>query len=369
MAPAFSSRREAGVFALFLLVVLALPLLVPKSALPPREQIYAALPWDVGPFPFIHKQIYEEKGDIDIAIMGSSRIWACLDTPYLQQQLSEKLGRKAVVVTIGWPWAGFDALYMMSRDLMEHRKVHMLIFSDETSLMGVQETPHEQAWRWFRYSEEITEMAGLPWRVRLTYYYGTILGMPRTLLTMIRPNLAPVETQEKFKSLEDVHHWIMPSEQLGALSVREFYPDQPEDFAPYTPEWSASPSEVVTYSPATASEFQFGNGPTNSLQIYYARRLAAMARDHGTKLVCLSVPAIASRRSPVLKEPYFWPDVLHTDVALVGIPSRDLFSGLTDRDVAKLFWDNVHFNLNGQRYFTRIVAPSLFDIYDETETH
>ncbi len=368
MAPSFSSTREAGAFALFLLFVLALPLLIPKSALPPREQIYATLPWEVGPFPFIHRQIYEEKGDIDIAIMGSSHVWASLDTPYLQQKLSEKLGRKAVVVTIAWPWTGFDALYMMARDLMEHRKVHMLVFSDETGLVE-RDAPHEQAWRWFRYSEEIAEMAGLPWRTRMTYYYGTILGMPRTLLTMIRPNLPPVETPEKFKTLDEVHHWIMPSERMGALSVLEDYPDRPEDFAPYTPDWNASPSEVVTYSPATASEFQFDKGSLHSLQIYYGRKLAAMAQAHGTKLVYLSIPTTVSRRLPVLRERYFWPDALRANIILLGIPPRELFAGLSDADVTKLFWDNVHFNLNGQKYFTRIVAPKLFDIYDETEAH
>jgi hypothetical protein len=369
MAPAFSSAREAGLFGLLVLVVLALPLLIPKSALPPREQIYAALPWEVGPFPYIHQQIFEEKSDVDIAIMGSSRTWASLATPYLQEKLSEKLGRKAVVVSVCWPWAGFDALYMMSRDLMQQRKVHMLIFSDETSLMGSLDAPHEQAWRWLRYSEETEEMSGLSWQSRLAYYYGTVLGMPRTLMTMLRPNLPPVLTPEKFKTLDEVHHWIMPPDRLGALSVKETFPDRTDDFAPYTPDWSASPSEVVTYSSETASDFKFGQGPTDSLQIYYAQKLAAMAKAHDTQLVCLNVPSFTGRRLPELKEPYFWPDTLHAPVTMLGIPSSELFSGLTDQDITKLFWDNVHFNLNGQEYFTRIVAPKLFDLYAEPQNH
>ena len=180
MSPAFSSTRQAGGFGLLLLVMLLLPVLISRFLLPPREQIYASLPWNVGPYPFIHDQIFRETSDVDIAIIGDSQIWAAIDTPYLQQQLSAKLGHPAVVISLCCPWAGFDGLYFLVRDLLQHRKVHMLVFSDASGLSVVQDTPHKQAWRWFRYAEDAGELAGLPLRYKLSYYYGSILGMPRT---------------------------------------------------------------------------------------------------------------------------------------------------------------------------------------------
>ena len=44
MRPAFSSTRQAGMFALLLLLLLVLPLL-PKSFLPPRRESYSSEPW------------------------------------------------------------------------------------------------------------------------------------------------------------------------------------------------------------------------------------------------------------------------------------------------------------------------------------
>ena len=100
--------------------------------LPPREQIYhASMPWNVGPYPFIYDQIYQEKSDVDIAIIGDSQIWTGLDTPYLQQQLSAKLGRPAVVISLCCPAGpGFDGVYFhRARSHLQHRKVHMLVFA------------------------------------------------------------------------------------------------------------------------------------------------------------------------------------------------------------------------------------------------
>jgi hypothetical protein len=73
MSAAFSSTRQAAAFALLLLLLLLLPALMGKSCLPPREQIYSSLPWGAGAFPYMRDQFFDEKEDIDIAFMGSSR--------------------------------------------------------------------------------------------------------------------------------------------------------------------------------------------------------------------------------------------------------------------------------------------------------
>ena len=79
MDPAFSSPRQAGAFALLLLVILLAPLLAGKWFLPTREQMYSSVGRDTIDFPNFHQQIFEEKGDIDIAIMSSSRLGCALD--------------------------------------------------------------------------------------------------------------------------------------------------------------------------------------------------------------------------------------------------------------------------------------------------
>ncbi len=75
MQPAFSSTKQAAAFATLILLILLSPALVGKSLLRSRDQIYSSLPWGVGPYPYLHNQIFEEKGDIDVAFMGTSTMW------------------------------------------------------------------------------------------------------------------------------------------------------------------------------------------------------------------------------------------------------------------------------------------------------
>src|SRR5580698_8357613 len=111
MSPAFSTTRQATAFGLLLLLLLLLPVLIGKSCLPPREEIYSSLPWGAGAYPYLEDQIFNQKEDIDIAFMGSSRMWWGIDTPQVEAQLSQKLGRKAVVSSLCWNAPGFDPFY------------------------------------------------------------------------------------------------------------------------------------------------------------------------------------------------------------------------------------------------------------------
>ena len=367
MSPAFSSLRQAIGFVLLLLFLLLLPVLVPRSALPPRETIYATQPWNVGPYPFIHDQIYVEKSDIDIAIVGDSQMWAAIDTPILQQELSKALGRPAVVVTLCCPWTGFDGVYFLARDLLAHRKVRMLIFADASGLdRAPQQTPHKEAWRWFRYTEDAAEVATLPLSVKIAYYYGSIVELPRNLLGLLRPNLGPLLTAQRQRELDEQQHWVMPNTRLGALTMLESYNNRPDLFAPFTALTKTQPSDFVIYSPDTAAKFRFADPSDEvSVQTVYVQKFAALAREHGASLVCLNVPYYRDRRSPLIHERYNWAEVMHAPVTLLGIPPATLFDGVSDDDLPKLFWDDYHFNANGQRYFTRLLAPNLISLYDQ----
>jgi len=127
MRPAFSSPRQAAAFALLLAVLLVLPALVARTGWLKRRDVYPAIAWKYGPFPWIQQKIFAETRDADMVFLGSSHIWSAINTPYVQQRLSAQLGREAEVFTLGWPWAGFDASYVIARDLLDHRRVHTLV--------------------------------------------------------------------------------------------------------------------------------------------------------------------------------------------------------------------------------------------------
>ena len=67
---------------------------------------------------------------------------------------------------------------------------------------------------------------------------------------------------------------------------------------------------------------------------------------------------------PVIQERVCWPDILPAEVAMVGIPPAALFAGLSDEEVRKLFVNPLHLNHNGAEYFTSLIMPALFQLYD-----
>ena len=363
MRPAFSSTKQAAAFALLLLTLLALPVVVGKNLLPPREQAYSIQSWGNGPYPWIRNQIFEETNDIDIAIIGSSHIWNAINTPYVQAQLTEKLGRPAVVRTICWGGAGYDGLYFIAQDLLAHRRVRLLVFYDENPAPGFR---NNTAPVWFRFGDSADALRGLPLPDQSLLYFAAVVGMPRNLLAQLRPNRpAPLVTDQP-------NYWTgfanspNPATQLGCLTVRKGFAADPlaapAPFATFTPATGATPADAIIYSPATETDFQFSTAPLPAWQIHFARQFAALLSAHGVRAAMLSLPPLAEARSPVIAERAFWPDIL-PGVTLLGIPPAKLFGNLTDAELRQIYSDPAHFGANGQSYFTSLITPALIELY------
>jgi hypothetical protein len=362
MAPAFSSTKQAGVFVLLLLVILLLPVLVGKSLLPPREEIYSSTPWVFGPFHHLRDQIFRDKSDIDIAFIGSSRMWYGIDTPYVQQHLSERLGRKAVVITLGWSWAGFDALYFVTQDLLRHRKVRLIVFTEECR---GGDNPHHAAPRWFRFGDNAEDLEGVPLRFQAAYYLSAIVGMPRNLLSLIRPNFSDLSPAGAATS-ERTLHAPDPTTTMGAISARLGLGHPNSDYrnvVDFASVSGAMPSDVCVFSPQTKAMFEFPGPAASPLQLRFARKFAALATQHQSKLVYLHLPETKEMRTSVIQEREFWPDALRANIKMVGIPPATMFASLKDEDALNLFVDPVHINQNGGEYFTRLIYPVLSDLY------
>jgi len=363
MSPAFDSTRQAAAFVLLLAVLLAAPWLAGKTLLPPREQAYTAEGWKWGPYPWIHQQLFEETNDIDIAFLGSSHLMWGVHTPSVQQQLAEHLGHPAVVRSICWAYAGFDALYFFTRDLLDRRQVKILVFYDESS--GPH--PNPEAPFWFRFGDDAGALRGLPWREQGMYYYAAMVGMPRNLLTLFTPELGGELDRHQPNYYEARYLTPNPPSQLGCVSARMgFDPGYAENpnFTPWQVPVSLVPPEPVVYSPATAAQFQFSSPPVAPWQAHFARLFGELARQHGCRMVMLHLPVLAEKADPVIHESSVWPEALDHRPILLGLPPARLFAGLSAAEVQLLYADPGHFNQNGQEYFTRILTPALLRIYD-----
>jgi hypothetical protein len=137
-----------------------------------------------------------------------------------------------------------------------------------------------------------------------------------------------------------------------------------EPFVDYVPQTGAQPSDVCVYSDDTKTSFAFSTEPLPLSQLHFLHELVTLAQHSGCKLVVLHIPTFDERRSTVISEPTFWPDAMHADVMMAGIPPATFFKGLSDDDIRKLYSDSVHLSQNGQNYFTRLMMPALLKIYE-----
>jgi len=358
MLPAFSSNWQKALFVLTLALVLASPLLAGRRVLPPREEIYSAAAWGLGAFPYLQDQIFHETNDIDIAFMGSSIMWWGIDTPQVQAALAQSTGRPAVVRSLCWNWNGLDAFYFIAQDLLEHRRVRMLVFNDMSPAWT--DTAHAQALHWFRYADNAGDLAGLDGRAKASFYTSTILGLPRSLIGALRPDLGVTSDGEI--SWGEYSHVANPARQLGSLSQRHsmFAP-----FADFTPVVRLDAAAVRVGSAANRTGFVFSSKRPPAAQVCFARKIAELARKHGTKLVYLHLPRVAELDSAVIPENADWPELFPPDLTLAGVPANRLFAGLSREQCLKLYCDFWHFNQNGQKYFTAVMTPTLVQLYEK----
>lgn len=358
MSPAFTSVRQMVSFIVLLITTMALPAVMAKTNLLDRRNVYSSIAWKYGSFPWIEQQIFSDTSDVDIAFIGNSHIWTAIDTPYVQEKLGDHLGHQASVITLGWPWPGFDAVYTIARDLMDHRHVKMLVITDE----GVRESPHLHSSKWFRIGENSESLNGLPTYDQAQYYAGAILGMPRHLLSLIRPNLLEDPAHCQINFWNTYYHAPNLAQNQGSLRARIGYGVTP-DFSEFVPESLTTSDDVVIYSEETASQFKFTNKST-AFQIHFAQKLAGLCQNRGTQLVVLHTPRVHEREGSVITEIWNWPEVLKRPVNIVGVPPDKFFADLDLNDAKKLFYETNHLNQNGQTFFTKLITPTLLKLYD-----
>jgi len=347
MDPPFLSPWQPFAFAALLLLLLTLPLVLSRFGLVSRPEVYAAVPTKNGPFTYFKHEIFSEKTDLDIVFLGSSLIWSGVDTPFVQQQLSSKLGKQANVITLGSNWRGEDLNYMVLRDLLNHRRVRMVVLTMPTSYQTV-DAPHHQAFRWMFYGDEA--VSDLAPRQRLAIYGENVLGAPRQLLTLIRSNRA--ETVE-------------PVKDLGALKVAQGYMGQP--FTRVQPVAPSLSPKTLSYGPTSSNNFHFNNQPLSPYQMHFLKLTFELLKKHGVTPVVLHVPVWTERHSSTVDERMNWQQVFNTQAPVIGVPPTILFSGMTDAQIDQFYYDE-HLNVNGNEYFTRIITPSLLEVYATSQT-
>jgi hypothetical protein len=365
VTPAFSSSRRTLAFVLCVLFLVAAPALVAAGGGLDRRAVYAAIPVKYGEAAWIEQQVFEKTSDVDIAFLGSSHMLTAIRPRYVKDELARRLGREAEVFTLAWPRGGFDVLATVVGDLLAHRRVRTLVIYDE----GYDEVPHLLAPRWITLEPNGDPLHGVPLVPAIGLYGSTVLGLPRHLLSLVRPDRLEDLARTSADFWTDAYQSPNLASELGALRAKLAFAARPGflpivPLIPFVANGTATPADVVVYGPETRDQFEFDGPPTGPYQLHFARRVAELCRAHGTKLVVLHTPTLREREATRIIERDFWPGELGADVALLGIAPARLFAGIDPSKVELLFYEVDHVNQNGQDLFTRLITPALLSIHD-----
>jgi hypothetical protein len=348
MFPAIWSNRHALALIVVLGTLLTLPLLMHVVGLPPRDRVYSGIRVETGTGPLDERTIFQEKEPVDILFVGSSLLVRGIDTNYIEQQLSAKLGRPARVRYLALKWQGLDMQYMLMHDFLEHRKVSLIVMNmPSLALSG--DSPHIQAYRWMRWGEFPVSTEGLPFRSRLAIYGAEVLGGPRQVVNYLRPN-KKIHNQELVSYLGSQHEYGSVG-YYGGKFVSE----------PRTP--PTIPVDSMFAHGKDDPNFTFDREALGPYHLAWAERIGTLARDKNVPFAIIHIPEDSEQGMNRVPERMYWPEVVGLPSApVIGIPAATLFRNVPDAEFDNYFYDQ-HFNDNGKEMFTRAITPAVLEVY------
>ena len=344
MAPAFSSTRGAAAFGAVLILLLTLPVTLHWIGGVPREEAYRGISQNAGTFNYFHQQSFEDNSDVDILFCGASLLGNALEPAAVESALSQALGRRANVILLRQSWQGPDINYFVARELMERRKVKMLVIATPAWVHRSSQ-PHVQLFRVIRYGDDPGASDGLPLRNRMALYADYVLGAPRQALNLLRRNAI-----DPPPSVPVAHG--SPMGYKGRPFVRR-------NVSP-----PAIPPDTLIDSAGTSGIFHFAGPPLNAYQFHFLQKTEELAENQGSLLVILHLPSPSERGSAIVPDRQLVPKLLKPGVIFAGVPSARMFQGVPDDQFFDYFQDE-HLNLNGSDLFTGILTPLLVQLYEQ----
>ena len=346
---AFSSAARARYFLLFLVCILLLPEIITWSGLINRRHSYEIMTENHGAYSFIANEVFDNKEYIDILFLGSSVLFAGVDTPQVQQALTRELGRPARAMTFGHYFNSIDVMHMQLQDVIERKKIRMLVVS--IPRMPYTDGPSTTGCRFLRYSDVEDVFFELPLKYKAALYACGILRAPRDVLSIVRRNRDSLSPSS-----------FAPN--LGADKAEIGIGRDPRTFTRFTPVSPSIPSSDMIYSPRTKDQFHFTKDEIPFYQNLFLEKLVETCRQERIPLVILNIPQYTERHSGRVIERKEWTNNFGSDVSLVGVPPTVLFAGLSEEEIGRLRFDDAHFNANGSEFFTRTILPAILEVYN-----
>ena len=354
MHPAFRSPRAAAGFAAVLVLFLALPLVLKWVGPPTREQAFSMVPTAGGPVAMVRKLIYDDTGRADVLVVGSSLVKTDVHAQQLAGLLARKLGHPMRVDVLEMNWYGADQQFFMLQDYLAHHPAPRLIVLHVPQARASENGPHPQTYRWLRYGDMAPLPAGFPLVSRMQLYGEMVLGAPRQVLTLFRPNRLgpedPVPASELATGLGS------PAASGDAALAEGAVANVPA--AAVLP---VTPPVFEVLKPNLKSAYRFEMGPYTLL---FLKRIAELVRSGSSSLVLLHLPLGQDPLVESLQELQPWATLFGPAITMIAVPKSRLFQGV---DASQFYFpgDN-HMNPSGGERFTASIAPAVAEAYRQS---
>ena len=353
--PFFTRGGLFFMLAVSLLCVIS-PVLIEWSGALSDYDRYGELP-DIG-YAFHAYEITEATSAIDLLVIGSSTTMTGTDCLYLQDALTAHLQRPAVVTCLVSNRRSEVVFSIFLNDILKRRKVRMVLLEEPRDIDRDREHPFTHYF--WKPLEHGSLLRGMPLDIQLKYYGQAILGVPRHLLSLVRRNniRATVQRLEPF-----IHYRGAPPHLVGFKSLLKNAPAAEFFEVSYTP--PRVPLERMIFRGESHPFFAFQGPPLSEIQIRGLRRMQELANAHGALFAMLHYP-LPYREKHIRLRTYD-PRRFDGYLTVVSVAPNDLYPEFTPTMLRELWANESHPNWNGAQYDTRVFAPAILELYDQTQ--
>jgi hypothetical protein len=265
------------------------------------------------------KLIFEEKGDVDIALIGSSRAMAAFNALTVESELKRVRSGRYVVYDLSRSWPGVDYFWVMARDLIENRRVKNLIIPLH--------------WRHARNHPMFQGSA------KFSDFVTDILVGPNTLKSMQR---ATIGWSQRFtERLSDLRK--RPLRPLSFEASREAKSGECPSVKGYSPDalWQGRLERENTRD----QELVWNFGEKNVQRyIRYVKKIQELAESRGVNLVFVYIPGFL--------EPKVAEDSME-QLRKMGLKVHQPDRQVVDSWLSRGYRDRTHMSEVGERQFAK----------------
>jgi hypothetical protein len=350
MNPPFASRNAAIGAILANLALLALPLIVGKLKPASQQSAWASLQVSQGSIASNNKVLYQDQGDADILIVGSSSLHVALTFPELRDAASKSLNRPARIDSLIIYGPGWDWIYFAVQEYLSRHRAHLVIIQDPVALLTTNE-PHRYMPHWLRYGDGTDVLTGLGLASRTQVFSSLVLGGPRQAINLVRPSL--IGENEKIDGIvNDVQRAFLQTTYAGR-KFKEI--QQPLPVPPKVGFWSSDAPEVRV------------EGRLGTYNRYFIQKIHDLVLNSGSHIAFIHTNGLDEFPRDYIPELVDYREFNSKGPIILGQPIAQLFPSMNREQITEYYSDVRHFNANGARVFTRAMIPAILEAYREAQ--